>query len=163
MKLTNRQAQTLYHIVQDAQFECKENSKAFNEMQKIIAQNPFDNPKFCPVVDSEILGYWLHNEISDFIDFFEQEMQSDSKTRSEATTQEMVSMINLEAKTELYYTGIRKRFKMLALLALNVGVWEDKMQDLGDKLDENHPDAVEALCFYEDKIIEVLEAKEVEA
>lgn len=56
--------------------------------------------------------------------------------------------------------SIKTRFKILALLALNIGVWDDKMQDLGDKLDEGHPQALTALSFYETKIIEVLSMKE---
>lgn len=59
--------------------------------------------------------------------------------------------------------SIKTRFKILALLALNIGVWEDKMQVLGDRLDERHPQAMEALKFYEDKIIEVLGNKEKKA
>lgn len=53
---------------------------------------------------------------------------------------------------------VEKRFKILYLLASNVGVWEDKMQELGNALDSGHEKAIEALNFYEDKIIEVLEA-----
>lgn len=161
LQLTNRQAQAIYHTVSDEQFSC-EGSAIHEEMEKIVCDNPFDNHKFKPVVDADIIGYWLHNEISDLIDFYEEEMAGVDPHHSEATTQEMASMINLEQKTEEYYYSVRKRFKMLCLLALQVGVWEDKMQELGDNLDANHPQAVEALTFYENKIIEVLEAKEEE-
>lgn len=59
--------------------------------------------------------------------------------------------------------SIKTRFKILALLALNIGVWEDKIQVLGDNLDARHPQAMEALRFYENKIIEILSRKEKKA
>lgn len=162
IKLTNRQAQAIYHCVDDTQFDC-EGSAIFNEMQKIIAEDPFKNEKFTPIVNGDVIGFWLHNEISDLIDFYESEMASDDPHKSEATTQEMLSMINLEYKTEHFYYSVRKRFKLLALLALELNVWEDKMQDLGEKIDANHPQAVDALNFYENAIIEAHEVKEVAA
>jgi len=55
---------------------------------------------------------------------------------------------------------IEKRFKLLYLLASEIGVWEDKMEELAMAIDTDNPKAEEALCFYEDKIIEVLEMRE---
>jgi hypothetical protein len=55
---------------------------------------------------------------------------------------------------------MEKRFKLLALFALHLGIWEDKMADLANAIDAGHPQAEEALTFYEDKLIEVLEAPE---
>lgn len=55
---------------------------------------------------------------------------------------------------------IEKRFKLLYLLASEIGVWEDKMEELAMAIDTKHPKAEKALSFYEDKIIEVLEMKE---
>ena len=54
-------------------------------------------------------------------------------------------------------TSIEKRFKILFLLTLQLGVLEDKMAELADKIDEGNPMALEALTYYEDKIIETLE------
>jgi hypothetical protein len=54
-------------------------------------------------------------------------------------------------------TSIEKRFKILFLLTLQLEVLEDKMAELADKIDEGHPMALEALTYYEDKIIETLE------
>lgn len=54
-----------------------------------------------------------------------------------------------------------KRFKMLTLLAMEIGVWEDKIEQLAQALETGHPQAMEALNFYEDKIIEAYEEREV--
>lgn len=51
---------------------------------------------------------------------------------------------------------IERRFKILALLCFELGVLEDKMKDLANKIDENHPECEKALTFYEEKIIETL-------
>ena len=59
-------------------------------------------------------------------------------------------------------TSIEKRFKILALFALHLEIWEDKMGELAQAIDEGHPQAEEALSFYEDKLVEVLEAKDEE-
>lgn len=150
LQLTNAQAQSIYYLAEDEQFKTKGN--ILPEILFLIADNPFENPNFKPTIETDICGYWLYKEVAAFIKF----QQDDNETTPRALQTLMDKLDGVAKATE-------KRFKMLALLALNVGVWEDKMQDLGDKLDENHPDAVEALCFYEDKIIEVLEAKEVEA
>lgn len=53
-----------------------------------------------------------------------------------------------------------KRFKMLALLAIEIGVWEDKMEQLAYALETGHPKAMEALDFYEDKLIEFYDSRE---
>jgi len=53
-----------------------------------------------------------------------------------------------------------KRFKILCLLAIEIGVWEDKMNQLADALETGHPQAMEALAFYEDKLIEFYESRE---
>lgn len=55
-----------------------------------------------------------------------------------------------------------KRFKLLALFALQLGIWEDKMQELGDMLDDGHPQALKALDYYEDTLIAVMEAEKPE-
>lgn len=158
LKLTNTQTQKVYHIMADAQFEC-ENSKIFNEMQKIIADDPYKNTKFSPTVDAEIIGFYINGEISSLINHYEIEAVSNDPHRSKCTTKEMVSMIELESKTETYSDSIRKRAKILILLAMEIGIWEDKMEVLADKIDCNDPQAVEALCFYEDAIIREFEAK----
>ena len=54
---------------------------------------------------------------------------------------------------------IVRRFKILYLLASHMNIWERQMAELADKMDQGHPLAEEALTFYEDKIIETLEAK----
>lgn len=61
-------------------------------------------------------------------------------------------------KQETFDKSIEKRFKILSLFAFHLGVWEDKMQELADAIDGNHPNWMEALNFYEDKIIEVMSA-----
>lgn len=53
-----------------------------------------------------------------------------------------------------------KRFKILSLLAIELGVWEDKMEQLAYALETGHPQAMDALDFYEDKIIEAYEERE---
>lgn len=55
-----------------------------------------------------------------------------------------------------------KRFKILALFAQNLGIWEDKMQELADALDDGHEKALKALDYYEDAIIAVMEAEKPE-
>ena len=51
---------------------------------------------------------------------------------------------------------IEKRFKILALLCMELGVLETQMTDLADAIDNGHPQGEEALSFYEDKVIEIL-------
>ena len=53
---------------------------------------------------------------------------------------------------------VAKRFKILCLLCLELDVLGNKMQELGDMLDQEHPQSVQALSFYEDEIIKLLEA-----
>lgn len=53
---------------------------------------------------------------------------------------------------------VAKRFKILCLLCLELDVLGDKMQELGDMLDQEHPKSLQALSFYEDEIIKLLEA-----
>jgi hypothetical protein len=55
---------------------------------------------------------------------------------------------------------INKRFKMLCLLAMQLEIWDDKMDDLAYAIDSNHPKALEGLEFYESKVIEVMEMEE---
>ena len=50
-----------------------------------------------------------------------------------------------------------KRFKILCFLCLELDVLSEKMQELGDMLDQGHPSALKALSFYEDEIIKILE------
>ena len=52
--------------------------------------------------------------------------------------------------------AIEKRFKILALLCIELGVLEKQMTDLADAIDNGHPQGEEALTFYEDKVIEIL-------
>jgi hypothetical protein len=52
---------------------------------------------------------------------------------------------------------IIKRFKILCFLCLELDVLGDKMQELGNALDEEHPQSLQALSFYEDEIIKLLE------
>lgn len=58
-------------------------------------------------------------------------------------------------------TTIEKRFKILALLVLylpgdNLAGLMDKIEDLGNKIDQKHPQAAQALSWYEDNIIRIL-------
>lgn len=56
----------------------------------------------------------------------------------------------------------KRRFKILALFAMHLGIWEDKMEQLADAIDRNHPKALEALKFYEESLIAVMEADKPE-
>jgi hypothetical protein len=89
-------------------------------------------------------------------------MASDDINASECTTKEMNSMIKLKSNTETYYHSVIKRFKILALLAANIDVWEYKMIELANKIDDNDVNVLEALNYYENAIISILEAKEDE-
>lgn len=51
--------------------------------------------------------------------------------------------------------AVFKRFKMLCLLCSELNILSLKMQELADKLDEEHPDSLEALSYYEDEIIKL--------
>ena len=53
--------------------------------------------------------------------------------------------------------AIIKRYKILCLLCLQLGVLDEKMQGLGEKLDENDPFGIIALNYYEDQVIKILE------
>ena len=53
-------------------------------------------------------------------------------------------------------SNIERRFKILALLCLELGVLQKQMAELADAIDNGHPQGEEALTFYEDKIIEIL-------
>lgn len=50
-----------------------------------------------------------------------------------------------------------KRYKLLCLFAIHLDIWEDKLPKLGKELENGNPEALKALSFYEDKLIEVLE------
>jgi hypothetical protein len=52
--------------------------------------------------------------------------------------------------------SIERRFKILALFCLELGVLEKQMTELANAIDEGHPQGEEALTFYEDKLIEIL-------
>ena len=57
---------------------------------------------------------------------------------------------------------MEKRFKILFLLAQYSECTEsflDKLEELGNKIDSKNPQAEEALSYYEDKIIDILEEK----
>ncbi len=61
-------------------------------------------------------------------------------------------------------TTPEKRFKMLALLLMEINIAHDgkfsplldKLDELAEKIDENHPQALEALCYYEDNVLSIL-------
>jgi hypothetical protein len=53
-------------------------------------------------------------------------------------------------------SSIERRFKILALLCMELGVLERQMTDLANEIDNGNPQGEEALTFYEDKIIEIL-------
>lgn len=53
-------------------------------------------------------------------------------------------------------SGIEKRFKILAPLCIELGVFENQMSELADAIDNGHPKSEEALTFFEDKVIEIL-------
>jgi len=150
LQLTNAQAQSVYWIADDEQYNTT--GAILPEIEKLVAENPYNNPNVKPIIETDICGYWLYKEAAGFIKF-----QQDGGEPIPRALQTLMDKLEGTVK------ATEKRFKMLALLALHVGVWEDKMQELGDKLDDNHPDAVEALCFYENKIIEALEMKEESA
>jgi|688.fasta_scaffold36383_17 hypothetical protein len=54
-------------------------------------------------------------------------------------------------------TSIKKRFKILALFALHLDIWEENMFKLANAINEGHPKAEEVLSFYEDELVKVLE------
>lgn len=152
IKLTNKEAQMLYWAVEDDQFRVNEGGNAHKELLKIVADNPYKNGKFRPEIDTEILGYYIAKEMTGLAEHMAE--------YEDYTPKELGQYFDFAAKYVEFIKPIENRFKILWLLALAIGVWEDKMQELGDKLDQNHPDAVEALGFYESKIIEVVEAKD---
>ncbi len=53
---------------------------------------------------------------------------------------------------------MKKRFKILCLLCLQLNVLSEQMEDLAFAIDENNPQAETALNYYEDKVIEILES-----
>lgn len=55
---------------------------------------------------------------------------------------------------------IEKRFKILSLLCLQLNVLEEQMSLLALNLDEGTQESLDALSFFEDKIIEILGEKE---
>lgn len=55
-----------------------------------------------------------------------------------------------------------KRYKILCLFAMQLGIWDDKMEELGYALDSGHEKAMKALDYYEDALIAVMEAKNPE-
>ena len=58
------------------------------------------------------------------------------------------------------YTPIERRYKMLSLLVAQLQSEHlmGKMIELALMLDEEHPQAEEALTYYENSLIEILEA-----
>lgn len=55
-------------------------------------------------------------------------------------------------------TALHRRFKILYLLCSQIGVLENKLAELADRIDDQDPQAEEALTFYEDQVIKALEA-----
>lgn len=61
-------------------------------------------------------------------------------------------------------TTPEKRFKILGMLVLEVSKNNpekltpllDKLEEVSIKMDEGHPKAIEALCYYEDNILAIL-------
>ena len=61
-------------------------------------------------------------------------------------------------KTKL---NIEKRFKMLVLLVIHSGadnILGGKMEELGRRIDNKDPQVIDAITYYEDKLIEILES-----
>jgi hypothetical protein len=60
-------------------------------------------------------------------------------------------------------TTLQKRLKIIYLLVLELYQGQKdlhivlyRLEELADRIDENHPQAEKALCFYEDNIISIL-------
>ena len=68
-------------------------------------------------------------------------------------------IINIPERTE-FNTTLEKRYKILFLLVAQLQSEHlmNKMMELAIQIDEGHPKAEEAICYYEDGIIQILEA-----
>jgi hypothetical protein len=154
LKLTNNQTQTLYFWAEDEFFHHTD-ARVLNELIKITEKDPYNDKTHAPTLVLDYIGDILKEQCLSFIEYSKEE-ENDVK---DLVRDYKVILRKLE---QCSYTSVsstfEKRFKLLSLLCLKYGILEDKMQELADKYDEKHHQVEAALNYYENKIIELLEA-----
>jgi hypothetical protein len=153
INLNKFQLQHLFHGVYDSIELTNNNSIIRPYLNKLIEKDPYKEERIIVKIDDSIIGLWLYNEINIIIDMFENDIEMS------ITKKELYSLIDLSNKLEKYYNDFIRRFKILTFLSLELGIWEKQLNELGEQFDINNPDVLEALTFFENNLIEVLEVK----
>ena len=150
-RLTNRQAQIIYWSAEDDQFQVKEGSPIHGEFLKLLADDPYKNPKFRPTIDVDILGYWLGKELAGLAEYM--------ATDEEITDRQLSFYFDFAAKFAGIVHQTEQQFKTLFLLTNELNVLFDKMEELAAMMDKNHPESLQAIKYYTTHVIEVLSVK----
>jgi len=150
LKLTNKQTQTLYFWAED-EFFCHTDARVLNELIKITEKDPYNDKTHAPTLVLDYIGDILKEQCLSFIEYAKEEKDLVRDYKAILRKLEQCSYTSVSSTFE-------KRFKLLSLLCLKYGILEDKMQELADKYDEKHHQVEAALNYYENKIIELLEA-----
>lgn len=149
IKLTTNECQVLYFIADDIINSENLSSEQINEFEKICSVNPFEN-KVEPLIVLDYIGDILKKECEGMIEYFEEEGDKDGQ-RPYKNILKKISNSSYKPISN----RVEQRFKILALLCLNLDILDDKMKELADKIDECHPQVSDAMDMYESKIIEI--------
>lgn len=152
LKLTNNQTQILYFWANDEYFEHTD-KRVLKELEKIFSKDPYKDKKHAPTLILDYVGDILKSECESFIDY--------AKEWDDYADLAKGYKLILKKIEQSNYTPIKSnietRFKILASLCIAHGILENKMQELADKIDENHEQCEDALDYYEGKVLEALE------
>ena len=149
IKLTRNECQVLYFICDDIITNEPLTSEQVNEFEKICGVNPFEH-KVEPLIILDYIGDILKEECEVMIEFFNDEGDKESQR----PYKNILKKINSSTYNQIT-NRVEQRFKVLALLCFQLGVLEDKMKELANKIDECHPQVSDAMDMYENKIIEL--------
>jgi len=150
LKLTNNQTQTLYFWAEDEFFHHTD-VRVLKELIKITEKDPYNDKTHAPTLVLDYIGDILKEHCLKLIEYIKEEKDLVRDYKAILRKLEQYSYTSVSSTFE-------KRFKLLSLLCLKYGILEDKMQELADKYDEKHHQVEAALNYYENKIIELLEA-----
>jgi hypothetical protein len=149
IKLTRNECKVLYFICDDIIDSVNLTSEQVKEFDKICGVNPFEY-NVEPLIILDYIGDILKQECEVMIEFFNDEGDKESQL----PYKNILKKINSSTYNQIT-NRVEQRFKVLALLCLNLGVLDDKMKELADKIDECHPQVSDAMDMYEKKIIEL--------
>jgi hypothetical protein len=158
LKLTNNQTQILYYWATEEYFEHSDR-RILLELDKITEKNPYEDKKHAPTLCLDYIGDILVQECKSSIEYTKEDPDVQYMTNTYSNILKKLE----KCKWETPKNNIEKRFKLLSSLCIELGVLENKMQELADKIDECHHQSDDALTFYEGKVLEVLDELSKEA